>query len=491
MGGGSQPAQTTQINKVELPAWVNQASEENYNLAKNIAGMPLQQYEGQQVASPGAMTTQGYDAIQSSLGATQPLYDQAVKSLESATALQNQANPFFTKAGGLQDKAVGILDQTQPLYGKATGALDAATPLLGQAAGAYGKAGGSFGEAADIYRGTAGDLDVNKFLNPYTNEVENRAIANAETALQKTQLGVTDAARAAGAFGGSRHGIQSGVAQAEGVRGIGDLSAALRKAGIDYATSTAIADRAGKQAAGAGMLGVGQGQLGQGAGYLNTAAGLGNQAAGYGNVAAGLQNTAGGVLNAGQQAISTGAGLLGAAGTAQNTAAGYGNTAAGKQAASQTDIGNLLAGGAQQQAQSQAEIDAAMKQFYEKRDYPLQGLNTRLAALGMSPYGKTETTTKTGTSENRGTDWATVGLGALRTLPALLALSDRNTKTDIKKLTDGPVPLYAYRYKGDPKSYPKIVGPMAQDIEKVRPSAVKRVGKHKVVDINNLMEVLS
>jgi hypothetical protein len=31
---------------------------------------------------------------------------------------------------------------------------------------------------------------------------------------------------------------------------------------------------------------------------------------------------------------------------------------------------------------------------------------------------------------------------------------------------------------------------MAQDIEKVRPSAVKKVGKYKTVDINNLLEVL-
>jgi hypothetical protein len=51
--------------------------------------------------------------------------------------------------------------------------------------------------------------------------------------------------------------------------------------------------------------------------------------------------------------------------------------------------------------------------------------------------------------------------------------------------------MYSYRYKGDPKSYPKVVGPMAQDIEKKYPSAVKKVGKYKTIDINNLMEVLS
>ena len=70
-------------------------------------------------------------------------------------------------------------------------------------------------------------------------------------------------------------------------------------------------------------------------------------------------------------------------------------------------------------------------------------------------------------------------------------MGDRDAKTDIKKLTDGDIPMYSYRYKGDPKSYPKIVGPMAQDIEKKYPSAVKKVGRYKTIDINNLMEVLS
>jgi hypothetical protein len=72
--------------------------------------------------------------------------------------------------------------------------------------------------------------------------------------------------------------------------------------------------------------------------------------------------------------------------------------------------------------------------------------------------------------------------------------SDREAKTDIKKIGKDPldgIPIYAYRYKGDPKSYPKVVGPMAQDIEKKYPSAVKKIGKHRVVDIGNLMEVLS
>jgi hypothetical protein len=75
-----------------------------------------------------------------------------------------------------------------------------------------------------------------------------------------------------------------------------------------------------------------------------------------------------------------------------------------------------------------------------------------------------------------------------------MAMSDRTTKTDIKKLGKDPasgIDMYAYRYKGDPKSYPKVVGPMAQDIEKKYPTVVKKIGGKRVIDINNLLETLS
>jgi hypothetical protein len=359
MGGTTSTTNTSQQQKVELPAWVDQASQENYGFAKGVAGRPLQQYEGTRVADPSALTTQGYGLLSSSIGQNNPLYSQA----------------------------------------------------------------------ADVYGKTTGPLDINQYLNPFTSEVENNAIRNANTSLTQQLSNISDQAKKSGAFGGSRFGVQQGVAQAEGARGIGDLTALLRKQGIDFATSTALADRSGRQAGAAGLLG----------------------------------------------------------------------TAGARGAQTATDVGSLLGAGAQEQGSRQSIINAAIEKFNEARQYPVEQLNMRLAALGMSPYGKTTTGTGQQTTDTS-PDWATLGLGALKTggsllgsggLPALLALSDRNTKTDIKKLTDGDIPMYSYRYKGDPKSYPKIVGPMAQDIEKKYPSAIKKVGRYKTVDINNLMEVLS
>jgi hypothetical protein len=60
--------------------------------------------------------------------------------------------------------------------------------------------------------------------------------------------------------------------------------------------------------------------------------------------------------------------------------------------------------------------------------------------------------------------------------------SDKGDKTDIKKLgREGGLDMYAYRYKGDPKTYPKVVGPMAQDVEQKAPGAVKKVAGHRTI----------
>lgn len=345
-----QPSNITQTTEMKLPAWVEEASKSNYELAKSIAGKPLVQYEGANVADTSGMTTDAYKLLKRNIGAQDPLYKDA-----------------------------------------------------------YG-----------LYKEAAGPFDPTSYLNPYTAEVEKNAVSNAERSLVAQQQGVTDQARRAGAFGGSRAEVQHGVLGAEGARGIGDLSAELRRAGYDKATADMFSHRTQ------------------------------------------MQGSAGGILD----------------------------TAGRRQDSVIKDIAGLTSAGAQEQAHRQSLIDADKDKFYEKRDYDMTRLNTLLAALGMSPHGQTETSHKTGTSESQGTDWATVGLGVMKSLPALVGmLSDRRDKTDIKELGKDPetgLPLYAYRYKEDPKSYPKIVGIMAQDVEKKYPKAVAEVGGHKVVKIGML-----
>ena len=100
--------------------------------------------------------------------------------------------------------------------------------------------------------------------------------------------------------------------------------------------------------------------------------------------------------------------------------------------------------------------------------------------------GMVENNYKTAVEQNNAKMGGLFGLGgqALGLAGKFIGLSDERDKTDIEKLgkdTETGLEMYAYRYKGDPKSYPKVVGPMAQDIEKKAPEMVKDIGRHKVV----------
>lgn len=154
------------------------------------------------------------------------------------------------------------------------------------------------------------------------------------------------------------------------------------------------------------------------------------------------------------------------------------------------DFATLSQIGGQEQTQNQAQINADMAKFAEGRDKELNDLNLRLSALGMSPYSTSSTTNQTSTQGSQGTDWAMTGLGLLS---LFAGLSEDTEKEDVKKLGkvgDTPLNMYAYRYKGDPKSYPKVVGVMASEVEKFMPEAVHEVGGKRVIDYGMLAEAL-
>jgi hypothetical protein len=84
-----------------------------------------------------------------------------------------------------------------------------------------------------------------------------------------------------------------------------------------------------------------------------------------------------------------------------------------------------------------------------------------------------------------------LGLGA-----GALKLSDRREKEDIDRVGTvfssneaggkEPLPVYEYAYKDDPASV-RHTGPMAQDVERADPRAVKNIGGRKFIDQRKLM----
>src|SRR6516165_2427035 len=80
MGGGGQTEQqssTQQISQVQLPPWVNQAAQQNYALAQDIANRPLTQYSGQQVADTGPQMQQAWNLAANSGQAGADQYNAA------------------------------------------------------------------------------------------------------------------------------------------------------------------------------------------------------------------------------------------------------------------------------------------------------------------------------------------------------------------------------------------------------------------------------
>lgn len=153
-----------------------------------------------------------------------------------------------------------------------------------------------------------------------------------------------------------------------------------------------------------------------------------------------------------------------------------------------TGIGELLSTGAVSQAQSQAALDDAYARFLEQRNYPIDMLNVRIGAVGTAPVVGTTTQTGGGggssfLSSLGGIGSAAAGIGQLA---GLFGFSEDKAKTDMQRVGEDPetgIDLYAYRYKGDPKSYPKVIGPMASDIEEEYPEQIARIGNMRAVNL--------
>ena len=132
----------------------------------------------------------------------------------------------------------------------------------------------------------------------------------------------------------------------------------------------------------------------------------------------------------------------------------------------------ILSGGNQQQQFAQGILNT-----------PWEAL-ARLQGLTPQVYDSNRVTVKETEGGGGGG-----GIGQILGLAAgaarAFAGSDERMKTDIQPMGEDPetgLLMYSYRYKGDPKSYPKVVGPMAQDVQKVMPEAVKDMGGRLAID---------
>lgn len=80
---------------------------------------------------------------------------------------------------------------------------------------------------------------IQGFMNPYVDNVVDASMGDAERARQMAVNNTADAATAAGAFGGSRHGVAEALTNQGALQQFGLLSAQLRAQGFDQARDAA------------------------------------------------------------------------------------------------------------------------------------------------------------------------------------------------------------------------------------------------------------
>ncbi len=477
--GSSKPAYQTVTQTTSLPAWIDQGGQDNYNLATQLASQPFQQYGGQRIAAPSADLSGAWQGVRD-------LQGDGVAAMQPGMNMAQAAGSFTPSQVTAGTNGSQIMPGLSPF-------------ISGLAGGAPNI------NAGQVNAGSFLSGNIGAYMSPYTSNVESYAMQALDDQRKRSLNQTADQAISAGAFGGSRHGVMEGVVNAEAAKSAGALSAQLRDQAFNTGANLMTQDmNRGLQAGMANQTAGLQAQLGaaqlglqgmQSAGQL-ALSGLGQDSQIAENnltramQAQGLNQQAG--LTAAQNATNASKVLLQGGQT-------------GQQLTSQ-ELAMLEAAGKSQTAYTQSGLDLAYNNFQEQQAYPMDMLNLRLSALGMTPYGKSQTTTSPTTASN---PWlsglggastgasianalslsgsSALGMTGLGGLLGLLSSSDREDKTDIKKLGEDPqtgLPMYAYRYKGDPKTYPKTVGPMAQDIEKKFPGAVGKVGGHRVVARN-------
>lgn len=188
----------------------------------------------------------------------------------------NQANTYGPTAN--QSAAFsGAQSLTSP-NSAINGGIDATRSLLNYAPGS-------------VSAGQLSDTDLSAYMNPYTQNVIDTSMNDLNTARQRAISGGQGQATAAGAYGGSRHGVADALTNEGFLSQAASLSANLRNTGYNNAQNAALTDIGNRMNAdqfnvnsglsGAGLrLGAANQLYNQGVGAdANSRANLGTQAA--------------------------------------------------------------------------------------------------------------------------------------------------------------------------------------------------------------------
>jgi hypothetical protein len=245
-------------------------------------------------------------------------------------------SPYQNAAFGMANAGIGSY---QPYLQQGQNAVYGGMNMYGQGVGAVGQGIGATQQGINTIGRSMGRFKgqgYENFMDPYTNKVINQSMRDINRAGAIEGKGLDAQAVGAGAFGGSRQGVQRSELSRNVMDTKARTSADLRSQGFSQAM-----DRAGSAYEGQmnriGSAGQAYGQLGQG---------LGSLAGQYGSLAGGLTSAGTSMANMGQlgQTMAT------------------------------NDINMLYGMGQDQQAQRQKELDAQRQNQYQNMMQPYQQL---------------------------------------------------------------------------------------------------------------------
>jgi len=508
---------------------------QNLQLAEQVAAMPFQAYRGPMVAPftrdymQGEAMTRGI----ASQGGYVPEIEQASRASQAALGFQ----PAAVQAGQVQTQfspervqgqQVGTQFQADRIAAERVGGALQGGPERVQA----GQIGTRF-EAPIAQAAQFTDASLGQYMNPYQQGVIDVGLQDINRQDELARQQRAQRASAARAFGGSRAAIQEGIAAGEAARERNRFLAEQRSQGFQQAAQLRQSDvQLQQQAALANQQARQQAQqMGMTAEQFNAQqgmqAGLANQQARQQYMQMGLsaeqanqqasldaarQNQQAGLqaqqmgsqaqqFNA-QQAMQAGLANQSAAQQAaqmgltaqqfnqqQAMQAGLANQQAGLQgaqfrlgAASQLgDLGQralqnrygaaqaMTGLGQAQQQLAQQMMNAQREEFMRRQQYPLQQLAIRQGAVSGALVNQQGSTTST----QRASPVQAIGQVAGAALPFF---SDERMKKDISKIKN---PLdkvnrlkgVEFKWEDDDSEDSSVI---AQDVEKVMPSAVKK-----------------
>lgn len=345
MGGGKSKSQTqTQQTSNNIPDWLSNAGEYAVQRATDLSNKPYTPFTGQIVADTPADTQQAYQQVRNLQGQADPSYQQ---SLDAYGRVVGQVNPIT---------AQGVNDLTNQLYGNYGANVIAPTAsLLSPYLANQGPA-------------TAAGVGSNamSLMSPFASSVIDPTIAAGQQQLALAKQNIANQSNNVGAFGGSRMGVQEGVADAQTALGTQQQIGNMLQSGWNTALQPAYS--------------LEQNRANQGYSADALLAQM------FGTGYSGAQTLGQGIANTN---LTTG----------MTAAANMPTVASARSAQDLKDASALQTIGAAQQNQQQQQLNAGMGQFYAEQEDPIQKLDILLSAVGGVPYSTSGTSTTTGTMQ--------------------------------------------------------------------------------------------